>query len=177
MHGPGSARRRHATRGRRAALNTGKSSLKCHFWPICLSVSRRPISHTVPIWGEWLQFITISYMMILAGVYWKAIQERRLMTHIHLTRSLIPDRVTSQGSQSCTKKGGRKTQRPRRQTFRLNRWKSSSTLRPHQVWVSVTFGTDYRSGPWLWRCETAHHDQCRRCRFHSTWSNLQLKWK
>lgn len=88
-----------ATGGRRAALNTRKSSLKCHFWPICLSVSRRPISHTVTISAEWLQFITVSHMMTLAGVYWEAIQTKtnghsniapRSYSSSRFTYSLIP---------------------------------------------------------------------------------------
>lgn len=98
-HGPGSARRRLATRGRRAALNTGKSSLKCHFWPICSSVSRRPISHTVPIAGEWLSSITVSYMMILAGVYWWTIHKKtngdsNITPHSYFSQWIIPNRVT-----------------------------------------------------------------------------------
>lgn len=63
-------------RGRGAGvwhLTRGRSSLKCHFWAICSSAWKRPISRTVPISGERLSSITVGSMMILAGVYWRAI--------------------------------------------------------------------------------------------------------
>lgn len=67
--GLGSTNRPFETRNRRAELNIVKSSLKSHFWSICSSDSKRPISRTAPISGEWLSFITVSWAVVLAGVY------------------------------------------------------------------------------------------------------------
>lgn len=100
---PGSARRPLPTRGRRAALNTGESSLKCHFWPICSSVwkgaNRRARCHhggndfhPSPSAGRWQQ------QVFTEGSFRRRRMEALISLHVHVRQVISPTKLLLIGS-------------------------------------------------------------------------------